>query len=78
MLVLSRKLNQKIRIGENVTVEVVRIRNGAVRLGITAPADVQVDRDEVRKVRKVCGGCGYPAGDPCGLCVEDIQRLGME
>lgn len=73
MLVLSRKLNEKIRIGENVTVEVKRITNGRVSLGITAPDDVRVDREEV------CGRCACPAeSDPCGLCVEDIQRLGME
>lgn len=73
MLVLSRKLGQKIRIGENVVVEVKRISNGAVRLGITAPADVRIDREEV------CGRCTKTGRrDPCGLCVEDIQRLGME
>jgi len=48
MLVLSRKANQGIWIGENIFVTVLRIEGGRVKLGIEAPADIQVDREEVR------------------------------
>ena len=44
MLVLSRKVGEEIAIGENVTVEVVRIGRGNVRLGITAPRRVPIRR----------------------------------
>lgn len=47
MLVLSRKLNQAIMIGENVKITVVEIREDHVRLGITAPREVPVYREEV-------------------------------
>lgn len=47
MLVLSRKLNEAIRIGDNVTVTVVDIRGDKVRLGIDAAPDVPVHRSEV-------------------------------
>lgn len=47
MLVLSRKLNQEIRIGENVVVRVVAIKGNQVRLGIVAPAEVPVVREEI-------------------------------
>ena len=47
MLVLSRKLNEKVRIGNDITVVVVEIRGGKVRLGIEAPREVPVHREEV-------------------------------
>lgn len=47
MLVLTRKLNEKIRIGSSVTITVVRMKGKAVRLGIEAPADVNVLRGEL-------------------------------
>lgn len=47
MLVLSRKLNQEIRIGENVVVRVLEIRGNQIRLGIVAPSEVPVLREEI-------------------------------
>ena len=47
MLVLSRKLNQEIRIGENIVVRVIGIKGNQVRLGIVAPAEVPVLREEI-------------------------------
>lgn len=47
MLVLSRKKNESIVIGENVVVTVIEVRGDKVRLGIDAPKDVAVHRKEV-------------------------------
>ncbi|MEY3175205.1 MAG: Carbon storage regulator [Planctomycetota bacterium] len=47
MLVLSRKVNQKIVINGNIVVTVVDIRGDNVRLGIQAPRDVSVHREEI-------------------------------
>lgn len=47
MLVLSRKKNESIVIGENVVVTVIEIRGDKVRLGIEAPKDVAVHRKEI-------------------------------
>jgi carbon storage regulator len=47
MLVLSRKKNEKIRIKDDITVVVVEIRGDKVRLGIDAPKEVPVHREEV-------------------------------
>lgn len=47
MLVLSRKKDEKISIGDSITITVVEIRGRKVRLGIEAPADVPVHRQEV-------------------------------
>lgn len=52
MLVLSRKANEAVRIGEEVIVRVLAIRGGRVTLGIEAPPEVEIDREEVRQ-RKI-------------------------
>lgn len=49
MLILSRYPQQSIIIGDDVTVTVLGIRDGQVRLGITAPDDVSVHREEIYK-----------------------------
>jgi len=47
MLVLSRKKNESIVINSDITITVVEIRGDKVRLGIVAPKDVPVHRQEV-------------------------------
>ena len=47
MLVLSRKKNQTIRIGDEIIVKVIDVRGGVVRLGFEAPADVSIMRSEL-------------------------------
>jgi carbon storage regulator len=47
VLVLTRRANQSIVIGRDVTVTVLEIRGDQVRLGITAPRSVSVHREEV-------------------------------
>ncbi|TMQ33416.1 MAG: carbon storage regulator [Planctomycetota bacterium] len=47
MLVLSRKLGEKICIGNNICITVVDIDRGKIRLGIEAPRDVPVFRQEL-------------------------------
>lgn len=47
MLVLSRKLNESIMIGDAVEVIVLEVREGHVKLGIKAPRDISIHRQEV-------------------------------
>lgn len=47
MLVLTRKYQEKIRIGDNITITVLRTKGKAVRLGIEAPTNVPVIRGEL-------------------------------
>ena len=47
MLVLSRKLGQGFRVGNGVRITVVKIDNNAVRIGIEAPEDVSIQRQEI-------------------------------
>jgi carbon storage regulator len=47
MLVLSRKENERIRLGDDIVVTVVRLTGDKVRLGIEAPSNILVLRDEL-------------------------------
>ena len=47
MLVLSRKESQRIRLGDNIVVTIVRVSGDRVRIGIEAPPSVLVLRDEL-------------------------------
>lgn len=49
MLVLSRKVGERIWIGEDIAVTVVRITGGGVRIGIEAPEELAVVREELKK-----------------------------
>lgn len=48
MLVLSRKESQKIRLGDSIMITVVRVTGDKVRIGIEAPRDMVVLRDELQ------------------------------
>lgn len=47
MLVLSRKVGEKVVINGNVTVEIVRIQGNRITIGIEAPSDVKILRGEL-------------------------------
>ena len=47
MLVLSRKVGERIRIGDEITVTVVRLVGGSVRIGVEAPREMLVVREEL-------------------------------
>ncbi len=49
MLVLTRKLQQQIKIGDQITVTILKVKGNTVRVGITAPREVRVVRGELPK-----------------------------
>jgi carbon storage regulator len=49
VLVLTRRIGEKITIGDNVTVSVLGLKGHQVRIGIDAPRDVTVNREEVHQ-----------------------------
>lgn len=55
MLVLGRRVNQAIWIGDAVRVVVTRIGTDQVKLGIDAPNGVSVDREEIRERKRTSG-----------------------
>ncbi len=48
MLVLSRRETERVRLGDNIVLTIVRVSGDKVRLGIEAPANVLVLRDELQ------------------------------
>ncbi|MCR5218785.1 carbon storage regulator CsrA [Treponema sp.] len=47
MLILSRKVDQKIRIGDEITLTIIEVRGDQVKIGVEAPKNVKVFRQEV-------------------------------
>lgn len=73
MLVLSRRSGEGITIGTDIRVQVIEIKGGQVRLGIEAPANVQVHRDEVYLKIKNENQQAAVAG---ALPLEALKQLG--
>ncbi len=62
MLVLSRRENERITLGDSIVVTVVRVSGDRVRLGIEAPSDMVVLRGELEP-RKPSQSAGSPTSD---------------
>lgn len=65
MLVLSRKIGEKVVIGDGIVVVVKRILGGRVTFGIEAPQDVRIVRGELPRFDEA------PAGVPAAACIRD-------
>ena len=51
MLVLTRRVGESIIIADEIQVAVISIRGDRVRIGIAAPSDIRVDRQEIHELR---------------------------
>jgi carbon storage regulator len=71
MLVLSRKLNELIIIGDRIKITVVGLRGNQVRLGIEAPGDVTIMRQELLDA----GGRSGASGTPVAARRDGLQAL---
>ena len=65
MLVLSRKIGEEIVIGDNIRVTLLAISGDRVRLGLAAPADICILRDELHMASAKSGG---------SLCSAKVHR----
>lgn len=52
VLVLTRRVDERIVIGDDITITVLEVRGDQVRLGIDAPRDIEVFREEVLRARE--------------------------
>jgi carbon storage regulator CsrA len=75
MLVLTRRAGEEIVIGRAVCVTVVGVKGRSVRLGITAPATVRVDRKEVTQRRQTSDARDPPPAGPTAPDGGDVARI---
>ncbi|HRP87413.1 MAG TPA: carbon storage regulator CsrA [Gammaproteobacteria bacterium] len=65
MLILTRRVGETVVIGDEVQVTVLGVKGNQVRLGVTAPRDVSVHRQEIyERIRKEQAGEAGPAAGP--------------
>ncbi|MCA9242222.1 MAG: carbon storage regulator, partial [Planctomycetales bacterium] len=76
MLVLSRKAQEKIRIGENITITILRTKGKTVRVGVEAPNDIQVLRGELVFEDRDSADPEQPQGKPARETGDKSQRDG--
>ena len=74
MLVLTRKLKESIRIGDNITITVLRVKGNTVRIGIEAPRDVRVVRGELAPLGEPTATSAQGGGSAAGeLIVGEFE-----
>lgn len=64
MLILTRRVGESVMIGDNVTVTVLGVKGNQVRLGVNAPRDVAVHREEIYERIKTESGGAAERGSP--------------
>ena len=69
MLILTRRVGETLMIGDSVTVTILGVKGNQVRVGITAPKDVAVHREEIfqRIGREAASSTGDPSTEESGL-----------
>jgi carbon storage regulator len=64
MLILTRRVGERVVIGEEISITVLRIKGNQVRLGVNAPKNIAVQREEIsdqaksERAPEAAGGCG--------------------
>ena len=79
MLVLTRKVDERINIGDDIEIRVVEVKGGNVRLGIAAPGDVQIYRHEIyEKIRKQNIQSSLGDFSDINRAAEFLKKRGLE
>jgi carbon storage regulator len=76
MLVLSRKENEKLVIAGNIVITVVRIMGGGVRIGIEAPPEISVKREELlhrARAQQLRPSCEVSLPQHSAMCLAPVS-----
>ena len=73
MLVVTRKRNQSITIGDGIEVRILSVGREGVRLGVTAPSDVAVHRREIYDQIRDANASAATAGSPASGLVRQLR-----
>jgi carbon storage regulator len=72
MLILTRRIEEKIMIGDEVTITVLGVKGGHVRLGVTAPKKIAVYREEIYRSMKQEARSRVPAATVEGGAATEV------
>lgn len=77
MLILTRKLNEEIKIGSGITVKIISISDNTVKIGIDAPQNIQIVRTELYdRVKEVSQQAAKSVKEkPAGLSSLKIKKI---
>lgn len=78
MLILTRRVGETVMIGENVTVTVLGVKGNQVRVGVNAPRDVAVHREEIFERIKREGQDGATGDRPAARSGNGHATAGMD
>ena len=73
MLVLTRKMQERIQIGSNITITILRVKGNTVRVGIDAPREIRVVRGELTVQR---GDSAEQVSEEVAVVVEQCEADG--
>ena len=73
MLILSRKTNQKIRVGDSIEITVIEVRGDQVKIGVEAPRSVKVFREEIYDEIQRENTAALATGN-----IESLAQLGLK
>jgi carbon storage regulator len=75
MLILGRRPGESVTIGEDVVITVVSVSGNQVRLGITAPRQVRVLREEIYQAMQAENRAAAQGADTSGRLVDVVRQL---
>jgi len=79
MLVLTRKIGELVRIGDDVTVRVLAVRNRQVSLGFVAPSAIKIFREEVLQlIESGNRGAALAGRDPLNAVADLWEEVGRD
>ena len=74
MLVLTRRSGESVMVGDNVVITVLEVRGDVIRLGIRAPRDIQVHREEIYRELQAANREAASPTDSAVLALAELLR----